>query len=82
MLKKNILLKKNSFEDDINYVRGFYIKNRFYIFIKMLDEFKEKLPPKYTKIYLKKYIFPCLNWPPCNMFSPCSQDLSLVHLCC
>ncbi len=51
------------------------------MFIKMLDEFKEKLPPKYTKIYLKKNIFPCLKWPP-YVLSPCSQDLSLVHLCC
>ncbi len=54
----------------------------FYMFIKMLDEFKEKLPLKYTKIYPEKNIFSCLKWPPCNVLSSCSQDLSLVHLCC
>ncbi len=52
------------------------------MFIKMLDEIKEKLPPKYTKIYPQKNTFSYFKWPPCNVLSPCSQDLSLIHLCC
>ncbi len=31
-----------------------FISNPFYIFTKMLNEIKEKLPPKYTK---RQYIF-------------------------
>jgi hypothetical protein len=38
----------------------------------MLNEIKEKLPPKYTKIYPKNILFFCLKWPPCNVFSPSS----------
>jgi len=58
VLTKNILLK-NYFhlEDDNNYVGGLCIKIHFFMFIKMLDEIKEKMPPKYTKIYPPKKQF-------------------------
>ncbi len=56
-VKKHFIEKRFSFEDDKNNVKGFYIKNSFYMLIKMLDEIKEKLPPKYTKIYPNKIHF-------------------------
>jgi hypothetical protein len=40
------------------------------MFIKMLDEIKEKFPPKYTKIYLKQIHFFCLKWSPVVCFHP------------
>jgi hypothetical protein len=66
-VEKNILMK-NYFQlkDDKNYVawRPLY-QNPFYMFIKMLYEIKEKLPPKYTKIYPpQKYIFLPKATPP------------------
>ncbi len=45
-------------------------QNSFCMFIKMLDEIKEKLLPKYTKIYQKTSTFSCLKQPPCSVFSP------------
>jgi len=46
----------------------------FYIFIKTLDEIKEELPPKYTKIYAKKSTFFYLKQPPLVCFHPLFQN--------
>ncbi len=43
---ENIVEKLVSFEKLKNYVKGLCIKNMFYMFIKMLDEIKEKLLSK------------------------------------
>ncbi len=67
-IQMNISVLKFYFhlKDDNNYVGGLYIKIHFYMFIKTLDEIKEKLPPKYTK----KYTFFYLKRPPCSVLSP------------
>jgi hypothetical protein len=52
--------------------KAFVSKSILYMFIKTLDEIKEKLPPEYTKIY-PKYTFSCLKWggpPPIVCFHP------------
>jgi hypothetical protein len=46
------------------------IKNPFYMFIKTLNEIKEKLSPKYTKAYPKNSTFFGLKCPPLSVFSP------------
>jgi hypothetical protein len=38
--------------------------------IKILDEIKEKRPPKYTKKYQQNNTFSCIKQPPYNVFSP------------
>jgi hypothetical protein len=67
-VEKNILLK-NYFhlKDNKNYVGGLCMKFHFICFIKMLDEIKEKVPPKRYKMYPKKSN---LKQPPCLMLSP------------
>jgi hypothetical protein len=56
--KKHFVENYFHFKDDKNYVGGLPIKIHFYVFIKMLDEIKEILPPqKYQNIPQKKYIF-------------------------
>jgi hypothetical protein len=65
-VENNILLNYYfHLKDDTNYVawRPLY-QNPFYMFIKMLYKIKEKLPPKYTKIYPPQNTFSCLKWPP------------------
>jgi hypothetical protein len=61
----------------------------------MLDEIKENLLPKYTKIYLKQIHFFCLKWSPIVCFHPKwvkdvhgapidlgnPKDIDRVHLC-
>jgi len=65
VLKKNILLKIYfHLKDDKNCVGGPCIKNPFYMFIKTLNEIKEKLSPKYTKAYPKTSTFFGLKRPP------------------
>jgi hypothetical protein len=47
VLKKNILLKMYfHLKNDKKLCWGPLYQNPFYMFIKMLDEIKEKLPPK------------------------------------
>jgi hypothetical protein len=47
------------------------LKSILYVY-QMLDEIKEKLPPKYAKIYPKKKTIFGLKWPPHSVFSPFS----------
>jgi hypothetical protein len=46
-------------------LEAFLLKSILYV-IKMVDEIKEKLPPKYTQ---NEYIFFCLKWPPRSVLS-------------
>jgi hypothetical protein len=49
-LGKNILLKHYfHFKHNKNYVGIFFYQNPFYMFIKTLDEIKEKFPPNNIK---------------------------------
>ncbi len=51
------------------------------MFIKMLDETKEKFPPKYTKIYPKILQLFCIQCPPCSVLSPCISQFSVKSFC-
>jgi hypothetical protein len=53
-------------------------RNPFHMFMKMLDEIKEKLLSKYTKIYPPKNTFSCLKQPPLVCFHP-TLSKSLHH---
>jgi len=82
----NVLEKKHFVEKLLPFERWqklfwrFLYQNPFYMFIKMLNEIKEKNFPKiYQNITLKKYIF-LLKVTPCSVVSPYSPKQNNIYI--
>jgi hypothetical protein len=76
--KKHFVKKLLSFERWQELCWRLLYQNPFYMFLKMLNEIKEKMP----KLYPPKSTFYCLKRPPCNVFSPMVVILTLLFNKC